>query len=76
LLSNPALYRRRILWVEARSGVTRLKSSRVGRSRSHTVRTLRRRRVTYWTTTLGPGWAAWTRWALSTRRSDIYRAGV
>jgi hypothetical protein len=73
LLTNPSLYRSRIIWTEQRSGVISVRAGWVGRSQRRTLERARTRTRAYWTTSLGSGRAYWTRWTLATRAAAIYR---
>jgi cytochrome c biogenesis protein CcdA len=73
LVSNPSLYRSRILWTEERSGVSYVRLDWLGAGPRRTLERMRTRIRAYWTTTLGPGRGYWTRWALGTGAAAIYR---
>jgi hypothetical protein len=73
LVSNPALYRSRIVWTEQRSGVSYVRLGWVGAGQRRALERMRTRAQGYWTTTLGSGRAYWTRWTLATGRAAIYR---
>ena len=75
LVSNPSLYRSRILWTEERSGVRYVRLDWVGAGPRRTLERMRTRVRAYWTTALGPGRAYWTRWTLGSGAATIYRGG-
>jgi hypothetical protein len=73
MLSNPSLHGKRVVWVDARSGVTYL---RRGSLTSRTRRVLARikgRTASYWTTSLSGSSAYMTRWTLASGASSIYK---
>jgi hypothetical protein len=72
-LSNPSLSHWRILWVQESSGEARLQLRSISGGRSRTIAMVPNRRLSYWTTALGPGTAYWTRWSLATRGARIYK---
>jgi hypothetical protein len=73
LLQSPSLYRSRIVWTEERSGVSYVRLDWVGVGPRRTLERMRTRLRGYWTTTLGPGRAYWTRWTLGSGAAAIYR---
>ncbi|MGH3036687.1 MAG: hypothetical protein ACRDMU_05845, partial [Gaiellaceae bacterium] len=73
LVSNPSLYRSRIMWTEERSGVSYVRLDWLGSGPRRTLERMRTRIRAYWTTTLGPGRGYWTRWALGSGAAAIYR---
>ena len=73
LLQNPSLYRSRIVWTEERSGVSYVRLDWVGVGPRRTLERMRTRLRGYWTTTLGPGRAYWTRWTVGSGAAAIYR---
>ncbi|MGH3034207.1 MAG: hypothetical protein ACRDON_06565, partial [Gaiellaceae bacterium] len=75
LLCNPAVYSSRILWVEARSGVSRVKLGWAGGGPVRTIGRINGRDLNYWTTALGSGVAYTTRWTMSTGVASVYRNG-
>jgi hypothetical protein len=74
LLSNPSLYRSRIMWTEERSGVKYVRLGWVAAGQRRSLERMRTRTRAYWTTTLGSGRAYWTRWTLGSGAASIYRA--
>jgi hypothetical protein len=75
LLCNPAVFRSRILWVEARSGLSRVRLGSAGGGRVRTIGRVRSRDLQYWTTAIGYRVAYATRWAMSTGAASVYRSG-
>ena len=73
LVSNPSLYRSRIVWTEERSGVSYVRLGWVGAGQRRSLERMRTRVRAYWTTTLGSGRAYWTRWTLASGAAAIYR---
>ncbi|MGH3059231.1 MAG: hypothetical protein ACRDPP_13480, partial [Gaiellaceae bacterium] len=73
LVSNPSLYRSRIVWTEERSGVSYVRLGWVGAGQRRSLERMRTRVRAYWTTTLGSGRAYWTRWTLGSGAAAIYR---
>jgi hypothetical protein len=72
-LSNPSLYRTRVIWVDARSGVTYLRRGSL-RSRNRRVLTrIRSRTMSYWTTALSSNAAYFTRWTVATGAAQIHK---
>jgi len=74
LVSNPSLYRSRVVWTEERSGVSYVRLGWVGAGQRRSLERMRTRARAYWTTTLGSGRAYWTRWTLASGGAAIYRA--
>jgi hypothetical protein len=70
-LSNPSVWRRRVVWVDARSGVTRLRLGSVSSRRSRALTRIRSRTVSYWTTSLSSRAAYLTRWSLASGAAEI-----
>jgi hypothetical protein len=73
LLTNPSLYRSRIVWTEARSGVSYVRLGWVGAGQRRSLERMRTRARGYWTTTIGAGRAYWTRFTLATGAAAVYR---
>jgi hypothetical protein len=73
LLSNPSLYRSRIVWTEGRSGVSYVRLGWLGAGQRRSLERMSTRARAYWTTTLGSGRAYWTRWTLATGAAAVYR---
>ena len=72
-LTNPSLNQARVIWVDARSGVTYLrKASLTSRSRRNLGR-IRGRSASYWTTSLSGSTAYMTRWTIASGAASIYR---
>jgi hypothetical protein len=72
-LSAPSLYYRKVIWVDARSGVTRLKQWRIGSSKRRVLATIRSRAVSYWTTSRGPNACYMTRWRIASGAAEIHK---
>ena len=72
-LSNPSLHYRKVIWVDARSGVTRLKQWRIGSRKRRVLATVRSRAVSYWTTSRGPNACYTTRWMIASRAAEIHK---
>jgi hypothetical protein len=70
-LSAPSLYYRKVIWVDARSGVTRLKQAWIGSRKRRVLATVRSRAVSYWTTSRGPNACYTTRWMIASRAAEI-----
>jgi len=73
LVSNPSLHLSRIVWTEARSGVSYLRLGWVVPRPARALERMRSRTRAYWTTTLGSGRAFSTRWTLASGAAAIYR---
>ena len=71
-LSNPSVWRSRVVWVDARSGVTRLRLGSVRSRRSHVLTRIRSRAVSYWTTSLSSRAAYLTRWSLESGAAEVH----
>ena len=71
-LTNPAVTRWRLLWVETRSGVAYVRVHRFG-GRTHTVATLWGRTYAYWTTGIWRGIAYVTRWSVASGAAGIVK---
>ena len=72
-LSNPSLFQRRIVWVDARSGVTYLRRGKLGVKKRRTLAKIKGRRASYWTTSLSDRAAYMTRWTLASGAATIYK---
>jgi hypothetical protein len=70
-LTNPSLHYKKIVWVDARFGATRLRQGRVDSRRTKVLATVKGRRVSYWTTSLTGSAAYLTRWTVRTGAADI-----
>ncbi len=73
LLGNPSVYRTKVVWVDARFGVTFLKQGWLTSSRRVVLTRVRSRTVSYWTTSVASNAAYMTRWVMPTARTDVYR---
>jgi hypothetical protein len=73
MMSNPALAKSRIVWVEQRSGVSYLRLRRLDSARVKTIATLRSRGRLFWTTALSGRDAYVTRWVPGTRTATLLR---
>jgi len=73
LLGNPSIYRTRVVWADARFGVTFLKQGWVTGSRRVVLARINSRTVSYWTTALASNAAYMTRWVMPTVRTDLFR---
>jgi hypothetical protein len=73
LLGNPSVYRTRVVWVDARFGVTFLKQGWLTGSRRVVLARIRSRTVSYWTTAVASNAAYMTRWVMPTARTDLHR---
>jgi hypothetical protein len=75
-LTNPSVCRRRVIWVDERSGVTRLRAGSVRSRRSRVLTSVRSRSVSYWTTSLSTRRAYLTRWSLGSGAAEIHSRRV
>jgi hypothetical protein len=75
-LSNPSVCRSRVVWVDARSGVTRLRLGSVRSRRTRVLASIRSRAVSYWTTSLSTRRAYVTRWSLGSGAAEIHSRAV
>jgi cytochrome c biogenesis protein CcdA len=75
LLAHPSVTDKRIVWVEQRSGVTKLRKRWIGVSRVYTIWSLRTRGYMFWTTALEGQTAIVTRWRPSTGGASLFRVG-
>jgi hypothetical protein len=73
LLGNPSVYRTKVVWVDARFGVTFLKQGWLTSSRRVVLARLKSRTVSYWTTSVASNAAYMTRWVMPTAQTDVYR---
>jgi len=73
LLGNPSVFRTRVVWVDARFGVTFLKQGWVSGPRRVVLTRINSRTVSYWTTALASNAAYMTRWVMPSVRTDLYR---
>jgi cytochrome c biogenesis protein CcdA len=73
MLGNPSVYRTKVVWVDARFGVTFLKQGWLTSSRRVVLARVRSRTVSYWTTAVSSNAAYMTRWVMPTVRTDLYR---
>jgi hypothetical protein len=73
LLGNPSVYRTRVVWVDARFGVTFLKQGWVTGPRRVILARINSRTVSYWTTAVSSSAAYMTRWVMPTVQTDLYR---
>ena len=73
LLGNPSIYRTRVVWADARFGVTFLKQGWVTGPRRVVLARINSRTVSYWTTALASNAAYMTRWVMPTVRTDLFR---
>jgi hypothetical protein len=73
LLGNPSVYRTKVVWVDARFGVTFLKQGWLTSSRRVVLARLQSRTVSYWTTSVASNAAYMTRWVMPTVHTDVYR---
>ena len=72
-LGNPSLHQSKVIWVDARSGVTYLRrASLTSRARRNLAR-IKGRSASYWTTSLGGNAAYMTRWTIASGTASIYR---
>ena len=74
-LSNPSLFKKRLIWVDARSGATYLRRGTLGTTKRRNLARIKGRRASYWTTSLFGSRAYMTRWTLGSGAAAIYRAG-
>ena len=72
-LSDPALFKRHLIWVDARSGATYLRRGKLGSKQRRNLAGIKGRRASYWTTSLSSTTAYVTRWTLATGRAAIYK---
>jgi hypothetical protein len=72
-LGNPSLNRTRIVWVDARSGVTYLRQGRIGSSNKRVLAQVRNRATSYWTTSISAGATYFTRWTVATGAAEIHK---
>jgi len=75
-LTNPSVWRTRVIWVDERSGVTRLRVGSVRSRRSRVLTSVRSRSVSYWTTSLSTRRAYLTRWSLGSGAAEIHSRRV
>jgi hypothetical protein len=75
-LSDPSVAGKRIIWVDARSGVTYLRRGKLGSSKRRNLARLEGRARSYWTTSLSRKAAFMTRWTLATGWAGIYKTGL
>ena len=75
LLAHPSVTDKRIVWVEQRSGVTKLRKRWIGVGRVSTIWSLRTRGYMFWTTALEGQTAIVTRWRPSTGGASLFRVG-
>jgi hypothetical protein len=73
LLGNPSVYRTKVVWVDARFGVTFLKQGWLTTSRRVVLARIKSRTVSYWTTSVASNAAYMTRWVMPTAHADVYR---
>lgn len=73
MLTNPSLYRSRIVWVELRPGSTFLKQGWVSSVRRRNLARIGGRTRRYWTTGLVGRTAYFTRWHTGSGTADIFR---
>jgi hypothetical protein len=73
MLGNPSLYRTRVVWVDARFGVTFLKQGWLTGPRRVILARVRSRTVSYWTTSAASNAAYMTRWVMPNANTDLYR---
>ena len=73
LLAHPSVTSQRIVWVEQRSGVTRLKKQWLNGKTASTLWSLRTRSRSFWTTALDGRTAIVTRWIPSTGAAFLFR---
>jgi hypothetical protein len=71
-LGNPSLNRTRIVWVDARSGVTYLRQGRLGTSNKRLLAKVRSRGTSYWTTSISGAATYFTRWTVRTGAAQIH----
>jgi hypothetical protein len=74
-LSDPSLFGKRIIWVDARSGVTYLRQRRLGSTKRRNLARLEGRARSYWTTSLSGTAAYMTRWTIASGAAAIYKTG-
>ncbi len=72
-LTNPSLHRRRVIWVDARSGVTYLRKASLTSNNRRNLARIEGRSASYWTTSLNAGKAYMTRWTIASGAASIYR---
>ena len=75
LLAHPSVTSSRIVWVEQRSGLTRLRKRWVTGRAVSTIWSLRTRARTFWTTALEGRTVIVTRWRPSTGGAALFRVG-
>jgi hypothetical protein len=75
-LSNPSLRWKRIIWVDARSGVTFLRKGSLGSGRVRTLARVRGRAASYWTTSLSGKVAYMTRWTIASGSASIFKTSL
>ncbi len=75
MLSNPSLHRARVVWVDARSGVTFLRRGSLKSNKRRVLARINRRTASYWTTSLTGNAAYMTRWTLASGSATIYKTG-
>ena len=72
-LSDPALFKKNLIWVDARSGATYLRRGKLGSKQRRNLAGIKGRRASYWTTSLSSSTAYMTRWTLATGAAAIYK---
>lgn len=72
-LTNPSLHQRRVIWVDARSGVTYLRKTSLTSGARRNLAKIEGRSASYWTTSLNGSTAYMTRWTLASGAASIYK---
>jgi hypothetical protein len=72
-LANPSLYGRRVVWVDARSGVTYLRRGSLRSTKRSVLTRIRGRALSYWTTALAGNAAYFTRWTVASGAAQIHK---
>jgi hypothetical protein len=75
-LSAPALFRKKLIWVDARSGVTSLRRGKLGSNWRRNLARIEGRARSYWTTSLSRTTAYMTHWTLASGAAAIYKTGA
>lgn len=75
LLRNPSVFWQRVLWVDERAALVRLRYQGKPRARPRTLKKLKSRDLSFWTTDLSRQAAYATRWSLRSGSATIYSFG-
>lgn len=73
MLTDPSLYRKKLVWVELRPGASLLRRGWVHSTRGRTLERIKGRTTRYWTTGLVGRTAYSTRWNTRSGTANVYR---